>query len=193
MQETLLEAEPQEVSFDDIFGSTMPAGLKPLSESNPEDNWRDPKRASTPGQGADLYRPAFRYIRRRWPDGYFWKAETIELGRYEKDVGRELIKKDMLGFADLIGVSDGKFLAFQITTPGKFQAHLVKYTSASETIGSGKVPIGKHLRSFLRSGGEFWMYGFEKVGREYQPTKVMRVTEAEMDACCARARGRETA
>lgn len=191
MQETLIE--PTEVSIENIFGSTMPAGLKPLSESNPEDGWRDPKRASTPGQGADLYKPAFRYIRRRWPTGYFWKAETIESGRYTPGAGRELLKKDMLGFADLIGVVEGKFLAFQVTTPGKFQAHLVKYTSASETIGSGKVPIGKHLRNFLRAGGEFHMFGFEKVGRNYEPTKVMKVTEVEMDACCARARGRETA
>lgn len=114
--------------------------------------------------------------------GWYTKTE-----HYVTIYGGAQIKRDFGGFADLCGVSDGRFIAVQITTVDQVGPHIRKYVSDAKSGGLGDTTIESNLRAFLACGGIFLIFGYYKEGARWQH-KVTHVDASVLDAAVARKR-----
>ena len=143
----------------------------------------------------EQYARTIKYLQARWP-GWYTKSEHNESTmRWQKDHrGKWLIeagpsiKRDLGGFADIVGVSSGRFVACQITTRGQVVAHLCDYTSDQKSGGLGDVTTHENLRAFLTHGGLFVILGYYKLGRLWECDEFI-VTIADLDAAVKRKTG----
>lgn len=129
------------------------------------DKWAKLEQKPKPFDSTKHYPKAISILKGLHP-GKYWKADYKELLYKGSGSFPAVINKDMLGFADVLGITPprGTAIAGQITTKTQVHAHLRKYTDPSKTHGSGKIPIETHLREFLSLGGRFYVIGFHQGG-----------------------------
>lgn len=199
---------------ESLFGSTLPEGYVPLgrvgsaligdvdqlvrwADAEPTE---DPKRTKSATATAtfnyrSVYDNAVRSMKKLYP-GKYWSVDYKEISFSKWRHGRpdfasaQIVSKDMLGFADVAGVSKSRFVALQITTRGQIHAHLRKYVDDDATHGQAKTPIETHLREFLECGGIFLVLGFYKdPGSRFWKHELVEVSPALLDLYKARKRG----
>jgi hypothetical protein len=191
----LFEERPQ--TDDSPFGDVWPAGYQPLGLKGAEEcaigtltEWGKLEAPKQKFDATQHYERAMKMLRTLRP-GKYWKADYIQpVWSYGCDVPA-LVSKDMLGFADVLGICppNGHAVAGQITTRASMGAHLRKYTNPSETHGQAKIPIEFHLREFLQCGGEFILLGFFKDdGSRFWRVEIVLVSEALLDIYVSRKR-----
>ena len=179
-----------------VFGEQRDQGIPDIQAARnaftakPKE-YKGPKVEKDPAQ----YSRTIKYLQAKWP-GWYVKSEHNEStmrwqknghGKWEQVPGAS-IKRDLGGFMDICGVSNGRMIGCQITTRGQIMKHICDYTSEQKSGGLGDVTTHENLRSFLANGGLFVILGYFKLGRLWECDEVI-VTIADLDAAVKRKRG----
>lgn len=214
----LLSAEQ---NYDGLFGDVYPAGYTPLGSKKEDvpgaveelERWAKEtgggdfevkakagaKSTRTTFDRSRVYGNAYKILKDLRP-GMYWHVDTTETiwrrigtkSNGKPEWGTQLITKDMLGFADIAGVSKGRFIFGQVTTRKQVAQHLRDYTSDSNTFGGAKTLVESLLRDFLANGGELFILGFyQESGKGSRwRADIVQVTPELLDAYKARKRPR---
>ncbi|GEM_PF-3951649 len=137
----------------------------------------------------DHYKRTYAALERLYPGSFFWRADYTQT-----TYSGQIITKDTLGFADVMGMlPGGRIVAVQVTSYGAIKAHLRKYTDPAKTHGPGaNAPsIESLLRRFLATGGRVLIFGFAlPEGRRTWEHEIVEITPELLDGYVARKRGK---
>lgn len=114
------------------------------------------------------------------PGGFYAPCES-QITTYSGMV----IKRDLFGFADACGVSDGQFIAVQVTTPEKVNAHLRSYIDPTNRVAGRSVK--ENLLAFTGNGGVFLFATYEKENGRWV-FKFRRIDSTDLEAAEGRRR-----
>lgn len=155
------------------------------------DKWARLEQKPKPFKKTEHFPRAIKIVGALYP-GKYWRVEhAAVLGTWGGNLPR-IVSQDMLGFADILGVTPphGTAVAVQVTTKTQVHAHLRKYTNPNETHGQAKTPIEIHLREFLEMGCKFYVLGFHQSGGKGSKwdAEVVEVTADVLDVYKSRKR-----